>query len=140
MSAASTPAPRAKSSSESRPSGPRYSLFWPLLILLIGLGAREAYQVMAMEEQIDVMTQSADRLDAKVKLAQYEKAKFYTLASEVLHLAPHDPNANQVSVLFGLAKLQADRPELMNVTPTTDLTVPSTAATNGASATAPAAK
>jgi hypothetical protein len=108
-----------------------------MLILLLGMGAHEVYQVMSMEEQLDVTTQNVDRMDPKVKLAQYERSKFYMMASDVLRLAPRDPNADQVATLFGLRQLQADKPELMNANapsdlPTTSALDESTAATNAA--------
>jgi hypothetical protein len=76
-------------------------------------------------------------MDPKVKLAQYERSKFYMMASDVLRLAPRDPNADQVATLFGLRQLQADKPELMNANapsdlPTTSALDESTAATNAA--------
>jgi hypothetical protein len=135
MSAASTPAPRAPETRSS--SSSRVNLFVPMLILLLGMGAHEVYQVMSMEEQLDVTTQNVDRMDPKVKLAQYERSKFYMMASDVLRLAPRDPNADQVATLFGLRQLQADKPELMNANapsdlPTTSALDESTAATNAA--------
>ena len=111
MSAASTPVPRSKSTSESRTSGPRgHTLFWPMLIFLVGAGSLALYQVMAMEDQLDEITQSIDKMDGKVKRAQYEKAKFYAIARDVLSLAPKDPNAEQVAVDFKLRQLQAAQP------------------------------
>jgi hypothetical protein len=118
MSAASTPAPR---SSDSRPSSSRSSLFLPIFILLLGLGGREVYLVMSMEDQLDRVTQNVDKMDPRVKVAQYERSKFYMMASEVLRLAPKDPNADKVATLFGLRQLQADKPELMNANAPSDL-------------------
>jgi hypothetical protein len=130
MSAASTPAPRSKSS-ESR-SGPRHTLFLPMFILLLGMGARECYQMISTENQLDEVTQKVDQMDPKVKLTEYERTKFYMMAADVLRLAPKDPNADQIAVLFGLRKLQQDKPELMNAGGPTDLA----AASAGASAVA----
>jgi hypothetical protein len=121
MSAASTPAPRTKSSSDSRPAPPRHTLFLPFFILLIGMGVREVYQVMSLEDQLDQMTQNVDKMDPKVKIADYERAKFYFMASEVLRLSAKDPNAAAVSELFGLRKLEADKPELMHANTQMDL-------------------
>src|SRR5579871_3248344 len=119
MSAASTPAPRSKSSSESR-NAPRHTLFLPMFILLLGMGARECYQMISMENQLDDVTQKVDQIDSKVKLTEYERSKFYSMAADVLRLAPKDPNADQIAVLFGLRKLQQDKPELMNASGQTD--------------------
>jgi hypothetical protein len=116
MSAASTPAPRSLSSSGSnRSSGPRPSLFWPMIIFLIGAGSLAAYQVMSLEDQLDQVTRATDQMDAKVKHAQYEEAKFFALAREILRLAPKDPNAEKVVVEFRLRQLQAAKPALMDL-------------------------
>ena len=112
MSAASTPAPRSKSSESRTP--PRHTLFLPMFILLIGMGARECYQTISMENQLDEVTSKVDQMNSKVKLTEYERTKFYMMAADVLRLAPKDPNAEQIAVLFGLRKLQQDKPELMN--------------------------
>jgi hypothetical protein len=129
MSAASTPAPRTKSPNE-RSSVPRHTLFLPMFVLLLGLGALEFFQVMTMEDQLDAMTQDIDKMDGKVKLAHYERDKFYLLASAVLRMAPSDPNADQVATLFGLRQLQIDKPELMNANLPSDLPANSGASTN----------
>jgi len=117
------------SSSESRPSGPRHTLFLPMLILLFGSGTLALYQVMYMEDQLDQLTQAVDKMDGKVKRAQYEKAKFYGMVRDVLSLAPKDPNADKVVVYFKLRELQAAQPELL--TPNSSWDMPTT---NGASA------
>jgi hypothetical protein len=127
MSAASTPAPR------SSPPAPRHSLFLPMLILLFGSGTLALYQVMAMEDQLDQVTQAVDQMDGQVKRAQYEKAKFYALAKDVLRLAPKDANAEQIAVDFKLRKLQAAQPALM------DLSTPSALDTTNAAPAQPAA-
>jgi hypothetical protein len=89
---------------------------------------------MVMEDQLDEVTLAVDHMDGKVKRAQYEKAKFFSMAKEVLRLAPKDPNAEQIVVDFKLRQLQAAQPVLM------DLTVPSApATTNAAPATTNAA-
>jgi len=96
-------------------------LFLPVLILILGSGALSTYQVLSMEEQLDQMTQTIDKYDGKVKVAQYEKDKFYQMARAVLRLAPKDPNANQVATLFNLRELQRDQPDLMNANDPSDL-------------------
>jgi hypothetical protein len=135
MSAASTPAPRSKSS-ESR-SAPRHTLFLPMFILLLGMGARECYQTISMENQLDEVTQKVDLLEPKVKLTEYERTKFYMMAADVLRLAPRDANADQIAVLFGLRKLQQDKPELMNASGQTDLAALSSEASAVAATNAP---
>ena len=101
-----------------------------MFILLLGMGARECYQTISTENQLDEVTQQVDQMDSKVKLTEYERTKFYIMAADVLRLAPKDPNADQIAVLFGLRKLQQDKPELMNASGPTDLA----AASAGASA------
>jgi hypothetical protein len=132
MSAASTPAPRAKSPTDTRPSGTRHTLFLPVLILILGTGALASYQVLSMEDQLDLMTQTVDKYDGKVKLAQYEKDKFYKMARAVLRLAPKDQNANQVATLFNLRELQKDQPDLMNANDPSDLADATNAAPDSA--------
>jgi TolA-binding protein len=128
MSAASTPVPRS-----TPPSASRHTLFWPMLILLVGSGTLAIYQVMTLEDQLDEVTRAVDQMDAKVKRAQYEKNKFFTMAKDVLRLAPKDPNAEQIVVDFKLRQLQAAQPVLM------DLSTPSAPATTNAAPTQPAA-
>jgi hypothetical protein len=119
MSAASTPAPRSKSSSDSRPSSSGHALFLPILIYLIGAGALSIYQVMAMEDKLDEITQSIDKMDNKVKRAEYEEAKFYAIARDVMNLAPKDPNAAQVATDFKLKQLAQAQPALMSMSGST---------------------
>jgi len=98
-----------------------------MLVLLFGTGTLAIYQVMALEDQLDSVTRAVDQMDVKVKHAQYEKAKFYALARDVLRLAPKDPNAEQVASDFKLQQLQAAQPALMALST-------SSAATNAAPA------
>ncbi len=108
-----------------------------MFILLLGMGARECYQMISMENQLDEVTQKVDHINSRVKLTEYERTKFYMMSADVLRLAPTDPNAEQIAVLFGLRKLQQDKPELMNAAGQTDLSALSAqtsqvAATNAA--------
>ena len=154
MSAASTPAPRSKSSSDSRPSSSRYSLFVPMLIFLFGAGMLAFYQVMNMEDQLDHMTQTVDKMDGRVRLAQHEKTVFLVLVKGLLHLAPKNPNAEKLVVAWDLRRMQSTQPELFNLDALPDLAptnspplspgaptnaAPSTpaAATNSSAATSP---
>ncbi len=87
-----------------------------------------------MEDRWDEVTQNLDKMDTQVKRGQYEKAKFFAIARDVLLLAPKDPNANEVAVYYKLRQLQEARPELMAMATSTDspdLTTPS-ATTNSA--------
>jgi len=97
-----------------------------MLILLLGSGTSVVYQVMTLEDRLDEVTRTVDQVDGKVKWAQYEKAKLFAMAKDVLLLAPKDPNAEQIVVEFKLRQLQAAQPGLM------DLTSPSTPATTDA--------
>jgi hypothetical protein len=138
MSAASTPAPRAKSPTDSKPSTTRHTFFWPIFIYLFGAGSLALYQVMAMEDQWDQLTQTVDKMDDKVKRAQYEKAKFFHVAADVLRLAPRDPNAEQIVVRYKLRQLQVAQPELMGANTPSDVALsnitppPSNPGTNAA--------
>jgi hypothetical protein len=95
-----------------------------MLVLILGFGTFEVYQVMTMEDQLDDITQTVDQMDGKVKHAQNEKAKFYSLAKAVLLLAPKNPNAEQIATYYKFKELQAAQPELMAQTtsPDSDMT------------------
>ena len=132
MSAASTPAPRAKSPNDPRPSSSRHTLFWPVFIFFIGAGLLALYQVMAMEDQYEQMTQSVDRMDGKVKRAQYEKAKFFRIARDLLQLAPKDPIADQLVVHYKLRQMEQAEPELVNANTPSDVGISAMAASQTA--------
>jgi len=104
-----------------------------MLVFLVGSGTLAIYEVMALEDQLDEVTRAIDHIDGGVKLAQHEKAVYFTMAKDVLRLAPKDPNAEQIVVDFKIRKLQAAQPVLM------DLTVPSAPATTNAAPAQPAA-
>jgi hypothetical protein len=99
-----------------------------MLIFLFGSGTLALYQVMAMEDQLDAVTQAVDQMDGKVKRAQYEKAKFYALAKDVLRLAPKDPNAAQVAAYYKFKELQAAQPALMDLSAPPDAAMATTSA------------
>jgi hypothetical protein len=126
MSAASTPAPRAN------PGPTRYTLFWPVLIFLLGSGAKSVYQVSNLEDDLDSATRAVDQLDARVKHAQYERAKFFAMARDLVRLAPHDAAAEQIVTEANLRRLQQTNPTLMSLdspigfTQTDPTAVPST--------------
>jgi hypothetical protein len=121
MSAASEPAPRAKKPGEIKSSSSRHNFFWPILIYLIGAGSLALYQVLAMEDQYETLTQSVDQMDGKVKRAQYEKAKFFRIAGELLQIAPKDANANQIVDHYKLRVLQQQQPDLMYANTPSDM-------------------
>jgi len=100
-----------------------------MLVLILGFGTFEVYQVMTMEDQLDEVTQAVDQMDGKVKHAQNERAKFYSLAKAVLLLAPQDPNAEQIAIYYKFKELQDAQPELMAQT-----TSPDSGLTNATSA------
>jgi hypothetical protein len=110
MSAASEPAPRPG------PKTPRHTLFWPFFIYLLGAGIFAAYQVMALEDQLDQLTSGIDQMDQKLSRAKYEKAKFYAIAGDVVRLSAKDPNAEEVAIHFKLHQLQSEQPILMSTT------------------------
>jgi hypothetical protein len=72
------------------------SFFWPILILIIGALVSTTYQIVEMEDQLASITQAVGQMDPKVKQAEYEKAKLYKLASDVLQLSATDPIAKQI--------------------------------------------
>jgi TolA-binding protein len=86
-----------------------------LLILLLGSGSLAIYQVLTLEDQLDEVTRTVDQMDGKVKLAQYEKTKFFSMAKDVLRLAPKDPNAEHIVTEFKIRELQAKQPVLMDL-------------------------
>jgi len=109
-----------------------------MFVLLLGSGIFTIYHIMALEDQLDEATRAIDKMDGKVKWAQYEQNKFFSLAKDVLRLAPKNPNAEKVAVDFKLRELQAAKPLLMNLNePTAATNVAPTApadATNSAPA------
>ncbi len=109
MSAASTPAP-----TRSAPPS-RNNYFWPIFIYLMGALVLSFYQVESLEEQLGETTSAVDQLDAKVQVAQYEKAKFYALARDLIRLAPKHPAAETVVKETGLRNLAAKQPVLMSL-------------------------
>jgi hypothetical protein len=83
----------------------RYTVFWPVLVFFVAFGIFTLYQLLNLEDQIDSVTRAIDKMDTKVKRAQYERSKFYALASDILRLAPKDPAAQQISVQLNLQQL-----------------------------------
>jgi len=111
MSAASTPAPSRTSSSPSS----RNNYFWPIFIFLLGAGLLAAYQVESLNEQLAEVTSAADRLDPQVKLAEYQKAKFFAMARDLLRMAPTHPAADELVKRLGIRNLAASQPVLMSL-------------------------
>ncbi len=89
-----------------------------MLVLIIGIGTHALYQVRALQDQLDEVTRTLDKMDSRVKLAQHEKGLFYSLARDVLALAPKNPNAEQIVVDFKLRELKAAQPTLFDSAPT----------------------
>ena len=110
MSSASIPAPRTGSA-----SGARHNYFWPILIYFIGAGFLAFYQVQSLEDQLGEATSAADLLEPKVKVAEYEKGKFYALARDLLRMAPQHPAAAKIVDAVGLRKLAIAQPVLMSL-------------------------
>ncbi len=86
-----------------------------MLVFLFGSGTFAIYQVLNIEDQLDEVTRAVDHMDEKVKHAQYEKAKFFSMARDVLRLASKDPKAQEIAVEFKLRQLQAAQPVLMDL-------------------------
>jgi hypothetical protein len=112
MSSASIPAP-ARSSGTGPAS--RHNYFWPILIYLLGAAILAFYQVQSLEDQLGDFTTAADQLDAKVRMSDYEKAKFYALARDLLRMAPTHPAADKIVTETGIRKLALAQPELMSL-------------------------
>jgi len=110
MSSASIPPPRSGSNVPSR-----HNYFWPILIYLIGAGILAFYQMQNLEDQLAQTTSAADKLDLKVRLAQYEKAKFYALARDLLRIAPKHPAAAKIVSTTGIRNLAQIQPALMSL-------------------------
>lgn len=111
MSAASTPTPYPKSS-DSRSSGPKYTPFWPLLVFFLGVGALTGYQVNAMQDRLDELSQAVEKMDGNVKRSQYVRAKFFAIAKDILALTPKNANAQEVATHFKLHEMEAAQPAL----------------------------
>jgi len=111
MSSASIPAPSRGSS----PSGSRTNYFWPLLIFFFGAGTLAFYQVNSLNLQLAEVTAAADEIDPQVKIAEYQKAKFYAMARDLLRLAPTHPGAEKIVTELNLRKLAAAQPVLMSL-------------------------
>jgi hypothetical protein len=103
-----------------------------MLIFLLGSGTLATYQVLAMGDRLDGLTQTIDKLDPRVKRALHEKAVFYELTRELLRLAPTDPNADQIVTHYKLRELQAAQPELLSASAPSDLSAASQPVTNAA--------
>jgi hypothetical protein len=110
MSSASIPPPRSGSASSTR-----HNFFWPILIYLLGAGALAFYQVESLEDQLEEVTKAVDRLDPQVKHAQYEKAKFFAMARDLVRMAPKHPAAEQIVEETGIHNLQQKFPEWMSL-------------------------
>jgi hypothetical protein len=124
MSAASTPAPRVPTGSSS--SSRSHTLFWPFFVFLLGFGTFTIYQVMFLEDQLAAVTKAVDQMDSKVKLAQYEKTKFFALSRDVLKLAPKDEAAKQVVDELKLQQLEVAEPTMMDGADLTPSVAPDT--------------
>jgi len=85
---------------------------------MFGAGALSFYQVINLEDRLDGLTQAIDKMDTQVKRGQYEKAKFFSIARDVLLLSAQDPIAHDVAVYYKLKQLQEAQPELMALSTT----------------------
>jgi hypothetical protein len=114
-----------------------------MLIFLLGAGSLAFYQVENLEDQLDEVTKTVDGLDSKVKHAQYEKARFFALARDLVRMAPNHPAAQQIVDETGIPRLQAKFPALMSLDNPSGFTnaapdAPSAAGETNASTTVPA--
>jgi hypothetical protein len=110
MSSASFAPPRT-----GPPSGARINYFWPIMVYFVGAGLLAFYQVQSLEDQLSEATAAADRIEPKVKMADYERKKFYALARDLLRLAPTHPAAAKIVDSIGIRKLAAAQPVAMSL-------------------------
>ncbi len=121
------------------PPGARYSLFWPVLVFFVGFGAYTFSQIWDLEDQIDSVNGAIDKMTPKIERAGYEKNKFYTLAKDILRLAPQDAMAQQIATELNLDKLRqtdpllSDNPSRTNNTANAVPPAPAPGSTNAAS-------
>jgi len=112
MSSASSPAP---SRSGTPGTTSRHNFFWPIFIFLLGALTLAFYQVESLDSQLAEVTSAADRLDPKVKVAEYQKAKFYAMARDLLRMAQTHPAASNLVSELGIRELAASQPVLMSL-------------------------
>jgi hypothetical protein len=110
MSSASIPAPRTSTGSSSR-----QGFFWPILIYFISVVILAFYQVESLESQLAEVTNAYDQLDPQVKESEYEKAKFYAVARDLLRMAPKHPAADKIVTETGIRRLAQVQPVLMSL-------------------------
>ena len=84
------------------------SVFWPVMILILGLGAHAVYQVLAMQDRLASITHAVHEMDPKVRQARYEQARLQGLAGDVLKLAPTDANAARLVEEFQIHPTQTN--------------------------------
>jgi hypothetical protein len=101
------PAPPGKPDYDEEENFGDVPVFWPVLILIIGMFVSTGYQIMAMQEQLASLNQALVQMEPKVKQAQYEKAKLYKLASDILQLAATDPGAKQIAADYKIEQRAA---------------------------------
>jgi hypothetical protein len=94
---------------------PRQSFFWPILIYLAGAGSLSFYHVMSLETQYEEVASAIDKLDPQVKHAEYEQAKFFSFARDLVRMAPTNASAEQIVKQTGLRGLQEKFPVLMSL-------------------------
>jgi hypothetical protein len=111
MSAASTPAP----SRGTPASTSRHNYFWPIFVYLCGALMLAVYQVESLNSQLAEITSAADRLDPQVKFAEYQRAKFYAMARDLLRMAPKHPAADKIVTEYGIRNLAAAQPVMMSM-------------------------
>jgi hypothetical protein len=87
--------------------------FWPILILIIGSVVSTGYQIIVLQDQLNSVTQTVGQMTEKVKQAQYEKAKLYKLAADVLQVSATDPSAKQIVTEY---KIQETAPSQISGT------------------------
>jgi hypothetical protein len=81
---------------EHSSSNVRYSSFWPLLIMLLGLTLWCGYQLYAMNGQCNAINQQYTALEPSVAPAQNMRDKFASVGKDLVDVAAKDANAAQI--------------------------------------------
>jgi hypothetical protein len=81
---------------EPAPLEPRYSGFWPLLILLAALVMWSGFQAFLAIRQSTALNSEFDSAVPTIKAAQDAQSKLYAIAQDLLKISAKDPYAAQL--------------------------------------------
>ena len=74
----------------------RYSSFWPLAILAVGLLLWSGYQAFSAYSQNSQLNSDFDGAVPTMKAAQTAKDKLYAIAQDLVQTGTHDTYAQQI--------------------------------------------